>query len=333
MERQAPRRELSPPFRAAGGYGAGDPARQARSRRRRGRGARRGALRSLLPRALLDAPYTFVKVAWSGRVAGGYTDALALDLLLEALPGRAILLEGHPSGAALGNGDAPAAEAARREWLRERQRRFLEETGLRDVIERRQAQHVNVTEAFWEEACASSIDVGGLDNPDLAACVPAVVAERRGAPLISFARFQGPTKLSLANLFELVPEPLRTGWDVNDPGSVAAVCCDLAKIYGSLLSLYGLVEGFHVAVRWSDEGLHQSEWGSYDLVPQPGLATFSEGLAAADVLAARLEGHDLSRSAFYDVVRTKLGLSSEAERLSLPQEWLTRFRAAPSRAG
>ncbi len=44
----------------------------------------------------------------------------------------------------------------------------------------------------------------------------------------------------------------------------------------------------------------------------------SEGLVAADVLASRLQGQDVSRSGFYDVVRERLGWSAAEAEMTLP---------------
>lgn len=107
--------------------------------------------------------------------------------------------------------------------------------------------------------------------------------------------------------------------------SFARVCCDIARLYGSFLKLYGIAEGIHCAVKWDRRGLYRSRWGNYDLIPSPGLVTFSRGVAAADVLAARLQGQDTRRSGFYDVVRAELGPPAAAEALELPEEWLRRL--------
>ena len=142
--------------------------------------------------------------------------------------------------------------------------------------------------------------------------------ELRGAPLISLARFKGPTRLGLSNLFGLIPRPLRTEWHGPDITYFASVCCDLARIYGGLFPLFGLVEGFDSAVRWDRKGLYRSRWGNYDLVLTDGLFTLSEGLIGADILASRLQGQDVSRSGFYDVVRDRLGWSQGEAEMALP---------------
>ena len=51
-----------------------------------------------------------------------------------------------------------------------------------------------------------------------------------------------------------------------------------------------------------------------------GFFTLSEGLVGADLLARRLQGQDVLRSAFYDVVRERLGWSTEAATSPLPND-------------
>ncbi|MDR3619320.1 MAG: hypothetical protein P4L85_08215 [Paludisphaera borealis] len=285
-------------------------------------------LAEILARVLPPADRYLVKVTWHGYAPGTYTGPAALDLLLGALPGRAVLLEGHTSSRNVGGGDFDwETDAARhRAWIRQQDVEFLRRTGLADVIARHEAQYLNVTEAWWDGACAPGDDVraalGGvaLLHPELADFVPAALMDVRGTPLISFARFKGPTRLGISNLFGLIPRPLRTEWHGPDITHFASVCCDLARIYGSLFPLFGLVEAFDSVVRWDRKGLYRSRWGNYDLVFTDGLFTLSEGLVGADVLASRLQGQDVLRSGFYDVVRDRLGWSREEAEIALPGE-------------
>src|SRR5260370_37765490 len=55
------------------------------------------ALADILMRVLPPAERYLVKVTWHGYAPGTYTSAAALDLLLGALPGKAVLLEGTPT--------------------------------------------------------------------------------------------------------------------------------------------------------------------------------------------------------------------------------------------
>jgi hypothetical protein len=293
-----------------------------------GRAREPGELARILSRVLPAADRYLVKVTWHGYARGTYTGPAALDLLLGALPGRAVILEGHTSSRNVGGLDIEweADAAQHRAWIRQQETEFLRRTGLADVIAKHRAQYLNVTEAWWDGACAPAEEVqaalGGavLQNPELAGFVPSVLMDLRGTPLISFARFKGPTRLGISNLFGLIPHPLRTAWHGAAITDFAAVCCDLARLYGGLFPTFGLVEAFDSAVRWDRKGLYRSRWGNYDLVPTDGLFTLSEGLVGADLLASRLQGQDVSRSGFYNVARDRLGWPAAAEEFPVPAD-------------
>ncbi len=293
-----------------------------------GRAREPAELGELLARVLPASERYLVKVTWHGYAQGTYTGPAALDLLLSALPGPAVILEGHTSSRNVGGlGIEWESEAVRhRAWVRQQENEFLRRTGLAEVIARHKARYVNVTEAWWDGACAPAEDVQAalgdttLRNPELAGFVPSVLMDLRGAPLVSLARFKGPTRLGISNLFGLIPHPLRTAWHGATITDFASVCCDLARLYGRLFPLFGFVEAFDSAVRWDRKGLYRSRWGNYDLVPTDGLFTLSEGLVGADLLASRLQGQDVYRSGFYDVVRDRLGWSDAAAEVNLPAD-------------
>lgn len=258
-----------------------------------------------------------VKVTWHGYATGTYTDPAALDLLLSALPARAILLEGHTSSRNLGGAEFDWETEARqnRAWIRQQEAEFLRRTGLQEVLARHRAEFVNVTEAFWDE------DAGG----DPTKFVPRFLLDFRGCPMLSFAKFKGPTRLGISNLFGLIPLPLRSAWHGPNITWFARACCDVAKTYGSLFELSGVVEALYSAVRWNRQGLYRSRWGNYDLIRDAACITASRGLVAADILAARLQGQDVTESAFFDVVREELGWDAEAAEAVLPEEARMQF--------
>jgi hypothetical protein len=137
--------------------------------------------------------------------------------------------------------------------------------------------------------------------------------------MISFAKFKGPTRLAISNLFGLIPDPLRSSWHGPNITYFARVCCDIAKLYGALFPLSGLNEALFSAVRWNRKGLYRSRWGNYDLISNAGYVAASRNLATADILASRLQGQDVNRSAFFDVVRAELDWDERAAADSLPE--------------
>jgi hypothetical protein len=285
-----------------------------------------GPLGEILARVLPPAERYLVKVTWHGYAPGTYTSPAALDLLLGALPGKAVLLEGHTSSRNLGGADWDweTDAAPHRAWIRQQDAEFLRRTGLAEVIARHGAQYLNVTEAWWDGACApeeqvrSALGDVALHHPELAGFVPSLLMDLRGLPLLSVARFKGPTRLGISNLFGLIPHPLRAAWHGPNITYFASVCCDLARLYGCLFPLFGFVEAIESAVRWDRKGLYRSRWGNYDLVLTDGIFTFSDGLVGADLLASRLQGQDVLRSGYYDVVRDRLGWSPAAATAPLP---------------
>ena len=282
-----------------------------------------------------DGGPIFVKVTWHGYATGTYTDAVALDALLAALPGKAVVLEGHSvsrnRGAAEWDWEQEAQE--HRDWLRAEEAEYLERTGLRAVLNRHGATYLNVTEAYWDGQCAATAEVEALvdatgaklKHRELCAFVPQLLLQYRQRPFISFARFKGPTRLGISNCFGLLPGPLRAAWHGPSIAHFSRVCCDMAQIYGALLRPYGLVEGLNQAVRWNRQGLYRSRWGHYDLIDRPGLIALSPGLVAADILASRLQGQDVERSAFFDVVRSVFGAHENACRAGIDSGLVARL--------
>jgi sirohydrochlorin ferrochelatase len=269
-----------------------------------------------------------VKVTWHGYATGTYTDPAALDLLLSALPAKAVIAEGHTSSRNLGGANFAWETETRqnRAWIRQQDAEYLRRTGLAEVMTRHGAQYVNVTDAFWDEDCVPAGQIDRileqrgvtLDHAEFAQFIPRILSENAGCPMISFAKFKGPTRLSISNMFGLLPEPLRAAWHGPDLTYMARVCCDLVKLYGTLFDLYGINEALYTAVRWNRKGLYRSRWGNYDLVENTGYLTASRGVVTADILASRLQGQDVTRSAFFDVVRAELGWDDAASQESLP---------------
>ena len=297
----------------------------------------RHAMADLLERILPAAKpgCVLVKVTWHGYATGTYTDPGALDLLLAALPAKAVVLEGHTSSRNLGGAAFDWEKEAKenRTWIRQQDAEYLRRTGLADVLARHQAQYLNVTEAFWDGACAGAERVNelleergfNLSDPEFGQFVPEVLLDYLGCPMISFAKFKGPTRLSISNMFGLLPEPLRAPWHGPNITWFARVCCALAKLYGSLFPLCSINEALYTAVRWNRHGLYRSRWGNYDLILNTGYIAASSNPVAADILASRLQGQDVTHSGFFDVVRAQLGWDERAATGPLPEPIQTLF--------
>jgi sirohydrochlorin ferrochelatase len=294
-------------------------------------------LAGLLSRTLGATPTdrVFIKVTWHGYAPGTYTDPVVLDRLLAALPVRAVIVEGHTSSRNLGGAtwDWQTEGQQHRAWIAEQDAEYLRRTGLDAVMQKHRAQYLNVTEVFWDGQCAPRARVDALlaeagielRFPELADFVPQVFFEYRDAPFISLARFKGPQRASMTNLFGLIPTPLRTVWHGRTVAHFARVCCDLARIYRCLFRTMGMVEALNVAVRWNPSGLYRSRWGNYDLIPNTGIVTLSANMATADVLASRLQGLPVDNNLFFQTVRDEIGFPDAAARLPIPDDLVARL--------
>ena len=277
----------------------------------------RSRMSCLLERILpsMKPDRVLVKVTWHGYATGTYTDPAALDLLLGALPAPAIVLEGHTSSrnteAAAFNWETEARE--HRAWIRRQDADYLHRTGLAGVMAKHDAQYVNVTEAYWDEAREATARI------EMLSYIPEVLLPYAGCPMISFAKFKGPTRLGISNLFGLIPDPLRSAWHGPNITYFARICCEIARSYGALFPLSGVNEALYSAVRWNRKGLYRSRWGNYDLILNAGYVAAGADLVTADILASRLQGQDVHRSAFFDVVRAELGWDESAAADPIPQ--------------
>jgi hypothetical protein len=274
-----------------------------------------GVLEQILPASKHGR--VLVKVTWHGYATGTYTDPAALDLLLGALPARAVILEGHTSSRNVEEAgfDWEAEARENRAWIRQQDAEYLRRTGLADVLKQHSAEYVNITEAYWDQDC---------QTPALG-YIPEVLVPYAGCPMISFAKFKGPTRLAISNLFGLIPDPLRSSWHGPNVTYFARACCELVKLYGALFPLSAINEALYSAVRWNRKGLYRSRWGNYDLIANAGYLAASSSLVTADILASRLQGQDVNRSAFFDVVRAELDWDESAASDPLPSGALHLF--------
>ena len=157
-----------PPPAQAGVWSGEDwvPAGEAAIRPRAGCVARArdsAALAEILARVLPQAERYLVKVTWHGYAPGTYTGPLALDLLLGALPGRAVLLEGHTSSRNVGGAEIDwEADAERhRTWVRQQDVEFLR--GWAECSAGIERKKQIIDEMRGTRACSS----GGFDtSPD-----------------------------------------------------------------------------------------------------------------------------------------------------------------------
>ncbi len=254
-----------------------------------------------------------IKVNWYAPLPGYYTSARTLDLLLSALPGEKLVVEGYSHARNDGSRRLFASQVDRhRDWIRAQDRWFLQHTGLGEVLDRHGARYLSVTEELWSGRTIPAQEVraavrarfgaaGGLDagdplrHPEFYACIPAALLEWRDATFLNFAKLKlpktgdGPWSPPLKNIFGLVPDPDRHRYHRDLPRSII----DINLVYRSLFTVVDLAEALHEMLWYHPAGRHRVAWGSYDVLEGRGLVACDANPVELDVACAELFGIDL----------------------------------------
>jgi|GEM_PF-1488849 len=281
-----------------------------------------GELAALLERASAETglPFpwgiTIIKPNWFSPGPANYTGAATLDLVLQAVPGEKLLVEGHSCGRNYGDREVTPANGRKLlPWIRDQEKLFFERTRLGEVIRRHRVEYVNATEEVWGGRAAPADEVrrvveqraGPIGHPELYSEVPArLFALRDRAVLLDLAKIKIPGEaagdvfsLSTKNLFGLIVEPNRWAYHTGLPGSIVDIAC----VYLSLFPSIALAEGIHEYVQGNPEGRVEVPWGNYDVVQSSGLAVAGWPPSEVDLAAGRAFGLDLSDRALVRLAR------------------------------
>ncbi|HPL29896.1 MAG TPA: hypothetical protein PLG21_17750 [Anaerolineae bacterium] len=286
-------------------------------------------LRSLFEAVGLAGECILVKPNWFSLHPGNYTGAEVLDLVLAALPGRAIVVESytgmrHDGGRKI----TPKNGRSHWDWLRQQDAWFLATTGIGDVLARHGAEFVNVTEAVWSGRGAPEAEVatrveacyGAIDQPELYRYVPQRLFDLAGCPLLSLARYKPTWSLSLQNLFGLIPDPLRDRWHGIRDRDLGRSIVNIATIYHALFRTVGLVETLAPFPVYHPGGQYHTPWGDYDLRPAAGVVICGTSLPAVDAAAARAFGADPAQLEYLQLAEGRLGNWREGLGAAMPPE-------------
>ncbi|MBN2335947.1 DUF362 domain-containing protein [Candidatus Bathyarchaeota archaeon] len=278
---------------------------------------------SELRRSLKDRlPVTetvIVKPNWFSPHPANYTDAEALGMLMEAVDAEFIVAEGY----SLSRQDGSLSftvEGEKVDWgwlmshpdwswvrqggrwdrIRAQDRWFRDTHGFTDLFEEHGAEYVNVTEEIWSGRVVDSREVrkrvedsySPAFTDRLYGFMPRRLAAHMGSTLVSLARVKGYggtyPSLSLKNMFGFVPDPHRPWW--HGPGNerLDASIVDIAKLYATYFSLYGLNEAFKNLVAPDPEGEVNVSWGRYSVKPGNGLVAHGQSLVELDAVTCSL---------------------------------------------
>ena len=189
----------------------------------------------------IQTEYAVIKPNWVSNLEGEFTEAEVLAWLLEALPRqKKIVVEGYTPWRGLvyqpkREGDELKVDLAgsreNRDFYRQMDRVFLQETGTGKVLQSYEAEYLNITECFWAGECVpgekmlQEIQTRGYEfnHPDFASYMPSRLYDiRHDATLISLAKIKRSASpvvgcaSTIKNMFGLLPAPSRARYHMGD---------------------------------------------------------------------------------------------------------------------
>jgi uncharacterized protein (DUF362 family) len=271
-----------------------------------------------LKKSLQSIPVTdtvIIKPSWYSPHPSNYTSAKTLDLVMGSIDANFLVVEGYSLGRQDGSltfhvdGEKVdwrwllrhndwdwIKEENRIENLRNQDEWFLKDHGFQKVLEKYDAEYINITEEIWSgRVLDPSIvrkKVESLYPPvrdeEFYEYMPLKLVEYQDSALLSLGRLKGYggsyPSLSLKNLFGLVPDPLRSRWHGESDKFLDASIIDICKVYASFFRLYGLVEAIDSYTVSDPEGDVKVEWGNYRVVEGNGLVVHGTDLVELDAL-------------------------------------------------
>ena len=205
-------------------------------------------------------PPVVIKPNWGFSVI--FTEADILDWTLDAIDGDALVVESY--------GWARCREAVEErkygpfshKALREADKWFLKYSGIDKVLEKYDAEYLNITEEVWagriiEEDTIHAIvedSYAPLQMKETASFVPQRVYDLSDGTFLNLSKlkFMGADiviSLTLKNLFGMIPGPDRGKFHGEMNKTMNSSIIDMNKIYRSLFKMKGVVEGVQTASR------------------------------------------------------------------------------------
>ncbi|UCE96224.1 MAG: hypothetical protein JSV51_01030 [Candidatus Bathyarchaeota archaeon] len=200
-----------------------------------------------------------VKPGWDN--THSFTSAETLDWLFSTLRGRIKLIEGYSMSRTKPVTDkkpeeftpsqvfiTPSKAKAHWQLIKEQDESFLTSNGIDRVLEKHDAEYINVTEEVWSLRNLDSGEVkdfvdskyGVLVNQEMYNLVPTRVYELKGSSFISLNvshQIHGQVSLSTRSLLSLIPNPARhRDWQDKGESHLSQRIVDINKIYRSLFS-------------------------------------------------------------------------------------------------
>lgn len=300
---------------------------------------------AFLNRFNLGSEGVVIKPNWTSGDYGFYTDVESLEPLLDAIEGKKYIVESYMYGRTDNSIKINAANALENwEWLKEQDQKFLEKSGMGKLLQKYDAEYINITEEWWS---GRAVDAGVIKNivesrykaikhRELYGMVPEKLFKLRNLPLISYAKIKYTlpsvsnfSSLSMKNLFGLIPVPNRELYHGSDMETgLSRSIVDIMTIYKALFRVVGVCEGiYHIPVT-REEGKNQYKmiWTEYDVIENLGIVLGSEDLVTLDAYVNSLIGLDNDKRSILKIGEEVFGIWDRDELKTITEDRRATFR-------
>jgi hypothetical protein len=295
-------------------------------------------LRKLLAGGVPDSETFLVKPNWYSPHPANFTDAEALGILMDALDGHVVVVEGysgdrHDGLMRLSSGGEKvdwrwllrhpdwgwAKEDGTWGVIRRQDRWFLDHHGFTDVIGAHDAEYLNVTEEIWSGRAEKPGEMkevvesrySPVQHEQIYGFMPSRLWRLRGSPLISLGRVKGYggtyPSLTLKNLFGLVPDPYRSWWHGPKDRDLSRSIVDIAKLYASAFVIHGVCEALSSYTVNDPRGEVKVPWGAYRVAKSDGFVAHGPSLVELDAVLCALISVDPSRVGYLQLGEKEFG--------------------------
>jgi uncharacterized protein (DUF362 family) len=265
-------------------------------------------------------PPVIVKPNWG--TINNYTEAEILDGVLSAIPGESIVVESYGWARTKASLEGKGIGSMKKEDLRESDQWFLETSGVGDVLRKHGVEYLNVTEEVLAERTVDPEVIRGLVEAnytpvlfeEMYSWVPERLFKMREGTFLSLAKYRlnhEPivVSLTLKNLFGMIPGPSRGKYHGKKDKVLAQTIVDINKIYHSLFTVKGLVDGVLTASR----NILPKDAINPKTAKNKGLLLGSEDCVKLDAFVAAVEGNDPGSIGYMKLASEHFGGWDEAD--------------------
>ena len=293
---------------------------------------------------LLEADVV-VKPNWTSADHGFYSDVRDLELLLSCISGKKYVIESYMFGRTDGSIAINADNGKENwKWLKAQDQAFLKSSGMGSLLEKYNAEYINITEEWWSGRCVAGDHIQGIverqyapvRHKELYNGIPTRLFELRDLPLISYSKFKyvlpsvsNFSSFSMKNLFGLIPVPNREFYHGADfDTGLSRSIVDIVTIYRSLFKVIGMIEGvYHIPVTRQDgDNRYKMIWTDYDLIENAGVMLGSEDLVTLDAYANKLAGIDPERRSVLRMGEEAFGAWDRSELAYISDKMMELFK-------